>query len=62
MELQRAKQIVSNSSVDIDVEFNGVSVWIDEVHEDTNTATVHLRGPGEERTQVGIEDLKEVTH
>ncbi|WP_050182646.1 H-type small acid-soluble spore protein [Domibacillus robiginosus] len=62
MELQRAKQIVSNSAVDIDVQFNGVSVWIDQVLDETNTAIVHLRGPGEERTEVGIEDLKEVTH
>lgn len=62
MDLQRAKQIISNSTVDIDVQFNGVSVWIDQVNDDTNTAIVHLRGPGEERTEVGIDDLNEVTH
>ncbi len=62
MELKRAKQIVSTPSTDIEVQFNGVSVWIDEIDEKENTATVHLRGPGEERTKVGIEDLKEVTH
>ncbi|MCP3761721.1 H-type small acid-soluble spore protein [Domibacillus sp. A3M-37] len=62
MDVQRAKQIVSTPSSDVEVQFNGVSVWIDQVHEDGKTATVHLRGPGEERTEVGIEDLKEVTH
>lgn len=63
MDVQRAKQIVSTPSSDVKVQFNGVSIWIDQVHDDEKTATVHLRGPGgEERTQVGIEDLIEVTH
>ena len=62
MDVQRAKQIVSTPSSDVEVHFNGVSVWIDRVHEDGKLATVHLRGPGEERTEVGIEDLVEVTH
>ncbi|HEY9577386.1 MAG TPA: H-type small acid-soluble spore protein, partial [Pseudobacillus sp.] len=51
MDIQRAKQILS-SPADIDVTFEGVSVWIDELHEDKKMATVHLRGPLEERTQV----------
>ncbi|OMP67028.1 H-type small acid-soluble spore protein [Domibacillus epiphyticus] len=61
MDLQRAKQIVSTPSSDVEVQFNGVSIWIDKVHEDGKTATVHLRGPGEERTQVSISDLKEMS-
>lgn len=62
MELERAKQIVSTPSSDVEVHFNGVSVWIDEIHEKEKTAIVHLRGTGEERTRVGIKDLKEITH
>lgn len=62
MDLVRAKQIVSTPSSDVEVQFNGVSVWIDEIHDNGKTATVHLRGPGEERTEVGIEDLEEITH
>jgi small acid-soluble spore protein H (minor) len=62
MELKRAKQIVSSPSSDVDVNYNGVSIWIDKVHEDGITATVHLRGPGEERTEVDIAELKEITH
>lgn len=62
MDVQRAKQIVSTPSSDVEIQFNGVSVWIDRVHEDGKLATVHLRGPGEERTEVGIEDLVEVTN
>ncbi|KMY55112.1 MULTISPECIES: H-type small acid-soluble spore protein [Bacillaceae] len=58
MDIQRAKQIVS-SPADIDVTFQGVSIWIDELHEDEKMATVHLRGPLEERTQVAIKDLEE---
>ncbi|OAH59637.1 MULTISPECIES: H-type small acid-soluble spore protein [Bacillaceae] len=62
MELVRAKQIVSTPSSNVEVQFNGVSVWIDEIHDNGKTATVHLRGLGEERTEVGIEDLEEITH
>ncbi|KKB37531.1 H-type small acid-soluble spore protein [Bacillus thermotolerans] len=58
MDMKRAKQIVS-SSADIDVTFAGTSIWIDELHEENEMATVHLRGPLEERTQVAIKDLKE---
>ena len=33
MDANRIKQIVS-SSADIEVQYNGVSVWIDKLHED----------------------------
>lgn len=59
MDINRAKQILS-SSADINVEYNGASVWIDELNEDDRTASVHLRGPLEERTTVAISDLKEM--
>lgn len=58
MEHKRLKQILS-SSADIEVEYNGASVWIDKLNEDGQTATVHLRGPLEERTIVNISELTE---
>jgi small acid-soluble spore protein H (minor) len=61
LELNRIKQIV-NSPKEIDVTYNGVSVWIDQVHEDGKLATVHLRRSLEERSEVDISELKEVVH
>ncbi|WP_335871330.1 H-type small acid-soluble spore protein [Bacillus sp. 2205SS5-2] len=58
MDLRRAKQIYS-SSADITVKYNGTPVWIDSINEDGQMATVHLRGPLEERTEVAISDLHE---
>lgn len=58
MDVKRVKQILS-SSADIEVKYNGTSVWIDQVNEDGRTATVHLRGPLEERTVVDITELIE---
>jgi small acid-soluble spore protein H (minor) len=58
MNVNRIKQILS-SSADIEVKYNGASVWIDQLNEDGNTATVHLRGPLEERTVVEIGELIE---
>jgi small acid-soluble spore protein H (minor) len=55
----RVKQILSSSS-DIEVRYNGTSVWIDNLNEDGRTATVHLRGPLEEKSEVGIDELKEI--
>ncbi|MDM5358171.1 H-type small acid-soluble spore protein [Peribacillus sp. ACCC06369] len=59
MDVNRVKQILSSSS-DIEVRYNGTSVWIDNLNEDGRTATVHLRGPLEERSKVEIEELKEI--
>ncbi|MGG3468887.1 H-type small acid-soluble spore protein [Neobacillus pocheonensis] len=59
MNANRVKQILS-SSADIEVKYNGASVWIDQLNEDGKTATVHLRGPLEERTIVEIGELNEV--
>ncbi|MGE7766991.1 H-type small acid-soluble spore protein [Peribacillus sp. NPDC096540] len=59
MDVNRVKQILSSPS-DIEVRYNGTSVWIDNVNEDGRTATVHLRGPLEERSEVEIEELKEI--
>lgn len=58
MNINRVKQILS-SSADIEVKYNGASVWIDQLNEDGRTATVHLRGPLEERSTVEIGELVE---
>ncbi|MHC0038623.1 small, acid-soluble spore protein, H family [Pseudoneobacillus sp. C159] len=58
MDINRVKQILS-SSADIEVKYNGTSVWIDGLNEDGRTVTVHLRGPLEERTIVEIGELSE---
>jgi small acid-soluble spore protein H (minor) len=58
MNRNRVKQILS-SSADVVVKYNGVSVWIDQLNEDGRTATVHLRGPLEERSTVEIAELLE---
>jgi len=59
MDVKRVKQIIS-SSADIEVKYNGASVWIDQLSEDGKTATVHLRGPLEERSTVDIDELQEM--
>jgi small acid-soluble spore protein H (minor) len=59
MDVKRVKQIIS-SSADIEVKYNGASVWIDQLSEDGKTATVHLRGPLEERSTVDINELQEM--
>lgn len=58
MEYQRAQEIVA-SPAEIEVSYNGVSVWIDKIHDDHKTATVHLRRSLEERSEVDISELKE---
>ncbi|MDQ0220136.1 small, acid-soluble spore protein, H family [Peribacillus cavernae] len=58
MDAIRVKQILS-SSADIQVQYNGASVWINGLNEDGKTATVHLRGPLEERSTVEISELTE---
>ncbi|WP_404444895.1 H-type small acid-soluble spore protein [Sutcliffiella horikoshii] len=59
MDERRARQILASSAT-IEVTFEGTKVWIDSLSEDGQTATVHLRGPGEERTQVSVSDLVEL--
>ena len=58
MDINRVKQILS-SSADIEVKYQGESVWIDQLNEDGETVTVHLRGPLEERTTVPVGELSE---
>jgi small acid-soluble spore protein H (minor) len=58
MNVNRVRQILS-SSADIEVKYNGTSIWIDQLNEDGKTATVHLRGPLEDRSIVNINELIE---
>jgi len=58
MQANRVKQILSSSG-EIEVKYNGVSVWIDQLNPDGRTATVHLRGPLQEKTVVEIDELTE---
>lgn len=58
MQYERAQQIVASPD-EFEVSYNGVSVWIDKIHDDGKTATVHLRRSLEERSEVDIGELKE---
>jgi small acid-soluble spore protein H (minor) len=58
MNANRVKQILS-SSAEIEVTYNGTSIWIDQLNEDGKTATVHLRGQHKDRTTVEIDELVE---
>ncbi|HWJ77161.1 MAG TPA: H-type small acid-soluble spore protein [Niallia sp.] len=59
MDINRVKQILS-SPAEINVHYNGVSVWIDGIKEEDATAIVHLVGGMEEQTEVDIASLKEI--
>lgn len=58
MDYQRAQEIFASPD-EYEVSYNGVSIWIDKLHEDGKTATVHLRKAHEERSEVAISELKE---
>lgn len=58
MNENRVKQILS-SSAEIEVKYNGTSVWIDQLNEDGKTATVHFKGSSAEKTIVAIGELAE---
>lgn len=58
MDFNRAEEIVA-SPKEYEVTYNGVSVWIDQLHDNGKTATVHLRKSLEEPSEVTIGELKE---
>jgi small acid-soluble spore protein H (minor) len=59
MQVQRAQEILTLDNK-IDVELNGVPVWIDSVDPQKETAKVHYEeNPGEAKT-VSVEQLQEV--
>ncbi|MCD8503463.1 MAG: H-type small acid-soluble spore protein [Bacillaceae bacterium] len=58
MDVNRAKQIL-NSPSEIEVKYNGHSIWIEQLNESEATARVHNReNPNNEMT-VQVEDLME---
>ncbi|CAM5604813.1 H-type small acid-soluble spore protein [Niallia circulans] len=58
MDINRAKQILS-SSAEIEVKYNGASVWLEDIKEKDATAIVHLVGGSQEQTEVDIASLEE---
>lgn len=59
MQLSRAQQIVSSQDR-INVEWNGVPVWIDSVDSDQATAKVHVEHQPAQTKVVSVEQLQEV--
>ena len=58
MDYQRAQEIVS-SPKEYEVTYNGTSIWIDKLHDNQKTATIHLRHSSKEKSEVDISKLKE---
>ncbi|WP_047155555.1 H-type small acid-soluble spore protein [Aneurinibacillus tyrosinisolvens] len=59
MEVQRAQQIVESRDT-INVEFQGVPVWIDSIDNQSKTASVHPTENPADRKTVALNELKEV--
>lgn len=59
MNLYRAQQILS-SDEKINVELNGVSVWIDSINAEEKTAKVHAEHQPADTRAVPLEELEEV--
>ncbi len=56
MDANAVKKVLSSSD-EIEVMYNGVSVWIEGLNKDEKTAIVHLRSSLEEPTEVNIAEL-----
>lgn len=59
MNLYRAQQILS-ADEKIDVELNGVSVWIDSIDAEEETAKVHAEHQPADTRVVAVKELQEV--
>jgi small acid-soluble spore protein H (minor) len=59
MNLIRAQQIL-DSRDKVDVELNGVSVWIDSVDPEGATAKVHVEDQPADTKVVSVQELQEV--
>jgi small acid-soluble spore protein H (minor) len=59
MNVQRAQEIL-NSEAKIEVQFEGVKVWIDSVDEQSKTARVHTVANSEDLKTVAVDELKEL--
>ncbi len=59
MDLNRAQQIIE-AEEKIDVQVDGMSVWIEGIDAQSKTARVHPEGEPEDKRTVAIEDLQEM--
>jgi len=59
MDLNRAQQIIEAEDK-IDVQVDGMSVWIEGIDAQSKTARVHPEGEPEDKRTVAIEDLQEM--
>jgi small acid-soluble spore protein H (minor) len=59
MNVQRAKQILE-STKEIEVHYNGVSVWIQNVDEAGSTARVYRANKPDDELVIPVEQLQEV--
>jgi small acid-soluble spore protein H (minor) len=58
MDATRAREII-NAKDEVDVELNGVSVWIDSVDETEATAYIHAKNDPQNRRMVSLDLLQE---
>jgi small acid-soluble spore protein H (minor) len=59
VKLYRAQEILQ-SEAKIEVELNGVSVWIDSVDAEQKTAKIHVEQQPADARVVSVEELQEV--
>jgi small acid-soluble spore protein H (minor) len=59
MQVSRAQDILK-SDEKIDVELNGVAVWIDSVDAENKTAKVHVEHNPADTRVVSVEELQEI--
>ncbi|MFD3448377.1 H-type small acid-soluble spore protein [Microbacteriaceae bacterium 4G12] len=60
MDVKRVKQVLS-SSANITVEYHGVPIWIESCDEASGVANVHDLDYPQEKVQVKVEELEELT-
>ncbi|OEH85135.1 small, acid-soluble spore protein, H family [Desulfuribacillus stibiiarsenatis] len=59
MDLLRAHDIASSPSM-VDVTYNGAPIYIEQVHDESNTVTVHFLDKPEEKHTVSVTHLLEI--
>jgi small acid-soluble spore protein H (minor) len=60
MDLSRAQEIIE-SPRKIDVQFEGMPIWIDSVDETSKTARVYTEGNPEDKKTVAVTELRELS-
>lgn len=58
MNINRAQQIV-DSTKDIEVQYNGTSIWIQNINQTEETARVYPRQNPEQEMTVNVQELEE---